>query len=361
MRSECPVLKGLKQIFNRSSNMSIPNNPQKKVLITGIHGQDGVYLANYLLSLGYEVHGLCRSISRRVPSKHLDERVVIHVCDVSCASQVMSLIIKLCPTEIYNLAAQTHVHVSFKCPEESMSTYTGLLNILESVRVLKSLGHDCRIYQASSSEMYGNSNCETHETQNEDTPMRPESPYAVMKLAAHNLVSVYRKSYGIFCVSGILFNHESVLRGDDFVTKKICTAVRRAFVENSESTGTVTLKLGNLESRRDWGFAGEYVRAMHLMLQNTTARDFVVGTGRSHSVREFVETALSLLGKHMHWNANGGVCCCERLKIEVDKNLLRPNDLVYLRADPSEIAKQLGWKSTMKLEDIIRKMIFDEY
>jgi GDPmannose 4,6-dehydratase len=315
----------------------------KNALITGITGQDGSFLAEFLLSKGYEVHGIIRRASTfntgRIDHLYRDPheegvRLFLHYGDLTDASQLARLIRKIEPDEIYNLAAQSHVQVSFEQPE-----YTGNVSGLGVTRLLEAIretGIQTRLYQASSSEMFGDS----PPPQSEETPFRPRSPYAIAKLYAHWMVRNYREAYGMYAVSGILFNHEGERRGETFVTRKVSRAVAR-IVSGKQSK----VYLGNLDAIRDWGHAKDYVEAVYLMLQQDTPTDYVIGTGEGHSVREFCELAFSHVG--LSW---------ERYVV-VDPQYLRPTDVDELRADPSRAMAELGWRPKVSFEELVRAMV----
>ncbi len=312
-------------------------------LITGITGQDGSYLAEFLLARGYEVHGLKRRASSfntdRVDHIYEDlhsssSRFFLHYADLADAGSLTALLYDIRPAEIYNLGAQSHVKVSFEVPEYTADVVAlGALRLLEAVR---GAGLDCRFYQASSSEMFGS----TPPPQSETSRFHPRSPYACAKLFAHHATVNYRESYGLHASCGILFNHESPRRGETFVTRKITRAVARiqAGLER-------TLYLGNLDARRDWGYAPDYVRAMWLMLQQDDPRDYVIGTGEAHSVREFCELAFSAAG--LDW----------REFVEVDPRYFRPAEVDHLRADPSKARRVLRWEPSVAFPDLVRLMV----
>jgi GDPmannose 4,6-dehydratase len=315
----------------------------KKALITGITGQDGSYLAELLLSKGYEVHGLKRRSSSfntdRVDHIYSDfhemgTRFFLHFADLSDASSLAGLLAEVRPDEIYNLAAQSHVKVSFEVPE-----YTGDVVALGAVRLLEAMrraGLRCRFYQASSSEMFGS----TPPPQNEMSPLHPRSPYACAKVFAHHATINYRESYGLHASCGILFNHESPRRGETFVTRKITRAVAHI-----KSGAEERLFLGNLEARRDWGYAPDYVRAMWLMLQQDEADDYAIGTGETHSVREFVERAFA--AADLDW----------REYVEIDPRYYRPAEVDALQADYSKARSRLGWEPTVTFRELVRLMV----
>lgn len=315
----------------------------KKALITGVTGQDGSYLAEFLLQKGYEVHGIKRRSSsfntERVDGIYQDlhvlgSRFFLHFADLSDSSSLMRLLYEIRPDEVYNLAAQSHVRVSFDIPEYTSDiTATGALRLLESIR---QTGVKTRFYQASSSEMFGSA----RPPQDENTPFHPRSPYACAKLFAHSITVNYRESYGMFAVSGILFNHESPRRGETFVTRKIARAVAHIKAGLQKK-----LYLGNLEARRDWGYAPEYVEAMWMMLQQDEPEDFVIGTGEMHSVREFVELAFARAG--LDWVEH----------VAFDERYLRPAEVDALQAKPDKARRILGWEHRVGFEELVRIMV----
>lgn len=323
-------------------------NPQtmknKTALITGITGQDGSYLAELLLDKGYEVHGLIRRSSSFNTSRidhiyqdphEIGPRLHLHYGDLNDASSLNKLIRTIRPGEIYNLGAQSHVRVSFDIPE-----YTGEAAGLAAVRLLEAIretGVETRFYQASSSEMFGNA---SRSAQNEETPFRPRSPYAAAKLYAHWMTVNYREAYGMHASSGILFNHESPRRGETFVSRKISMAAARIKLGIQDK-----VYLGNLDARRDWGFAGDYVEAMWLMLQQEEPGDYVVATGETHSVREFLEVAFGHLG--LDWQPH----------VEIDSRYFRPTEVDFLLGDPSRARKRLGWSARVGFGELVRMMV----
>ena len=335
---------------------------RKRALITGVAGQDGAYLAEFLLSKGYEVHGLVRWDSymnadnalERFEALGLDSaRIVVHVGDLTDAQNVSAIIKKVQPDEIYNLAALSQVGVSFDTPASTIDINAkGTLAVLEAVRLLDMEGW-VRIYQASSSEMFGSSPA----PQNEETPMHPCSPYGVAKQAAYWLAKIYRDSYGIYISNGILFNHESPVRGEDFVTRKIT----RAVVE-IEAGRSIPLKLGNLDSVRAWGHARDYVAGMWAMLQRDKPGDYVLATGQAKTVREFVVCAFSHVGVRIGWRGCGedevGIDKkTGKVLVMVDPVLFRPKDVNYLLGDASKAKAELGWQPKIYFDDLISEMI----
>lgn len=320
---------------------------QKKALITGITGQDGSYLAEFLLEKDYEVHGLLRraSLSNTVRIDHLIKQnaLTLHGGDMGDSSSIVRIISQVQPDEIYNLAAQSHVQVSFEAPEYAGDIDAlGTLRVLEAVRIL-GLEKAIRIYQASTSELYGRVE---EVPQNENTPFHPYSPYAVAKQYAYWITREYREAYGMFAANGILFNHESERRGENFVTRKITLAAGRI------SCGLQNkLYLGNLDSRRDWGYAKDYVECMWLMLQHDTPEDFVIATGEQHTVREFATLAFSHCGIPLEWqgagiNEKGINAQTGETLIEVSPDFFRPTDVVNLWGNPEKAKKILGWNPT---------------
>ena len=313
-------------------------------LITGITGQDGSFLAEFLLEKGYEVHGTIRrsSVDYRERIAHLEgtPNFHLHYADLGDSMSIMQIIGKIRPTEVYNLAAQSHVQVSFDAPEFTADVdATGVLRVLEAVRQ-SGLTETCKVYQASTSELYG----KVEEVpQNENTPFHPYSPYAVAKLYGYWIVKEYREAYNMFCCSGILFNHESERRGETFVTRKITLAAARIAQGKQDK-----LYLGNLSSLRDWGYAKEYVECMWLILQNKTPEDFVIATGEQHSVREFCQLAFHYAGIELEFRGEGleekGIDkATGRVLIEVSEDFYRPTDVVNLWGDPTKARKELGW------------------
>jgi GDPmannose 4,6-dehydratase len=317
----------------------------QKALITGITGQDGSYLAELLLAKGYEVHGVVRRSSsmNRGRIDHLQHanpgqvdgsRFVLHYGDMTDSGGLNRLIKTIRPDEIYNLAAQSHVQISFDQPE-----YTGDADALGTTRILEAIrttGLPTRFYQASTSEMFGSSS----PPQSETTQFHPRSPYAIAKLYAHWMTVNYREAHGLFACSGILFNHESPRRGENFVTRKVTRGIAQILAGKLDK-----LRMGNLDSKRDWGHARDYVRAMWLILQHDNADDYVIATGVSRSVKEFVKAAFSLVG--LDWQKY----------VESDPAYMRPADVAELRGDSSKAAKALGWKPEITFEDLVNEML----
>jgi GDPmannose 4,6-dehydratase len=327
----------------------------KVAFITGITGQDGSYLTELLLGKGYAVHGLvrwdCIDGTQRLKERGLLERITLHHGDITDAANVISLIKQINPDEIYNLAALSHVKVSFETPLSTIdANISGTVNVLEAVRILES---KARIYQASSSEMFGSAPA----PQNESTPFEPCSPYGAAKLAAYWMARTYRDSYGIYISNGILFNHESPLRGEDFVTRKIAMAVA-AIEARVESH----LSLGNLDSVRDWGHAADYVQGMWQMLQQDTPGDYVLATGEGHTVREFTERAFNHIGIKLEWRGAGvdeaGFDAKTGNKlVSVDPALFRPKEVNYLLGDAAKARRELGWKPRMYFDALVSEMV----
>ena len=342
---------------------------EKKIaLITGITGQDGSYLAEFLISKDYEVHGLIRRSSSfntgRIEHLYLDEwvrdmkksRLVnLHYADMTDSSSLIRIISEVLPTEIYNLAAQSHVKVSFEVPEYTADTdANGVLRLLEAVRIC-GLTDTCRIYQASTSELFG----KVQEIpQRETTPFYPRSPYAVAKLYAYWIMKNYRESYGMFCCNGILFNHESERRGETFVTRKITLAAARIAQGHQDK-----LYLGNLNALRDWGYAKDYVECMWLILQQPQPDDFVIATGEYHSVRDFCTLAFHHVGIELEWQGEGvnekGIDrATGRILVEVDPKYFRPAEVEQLLGDPTKARQQLGWNPRKtSFEELVRLMV----
>ena len=318
-----------------------------RALITGITGQDGSYLAELLLQKGYEVHGLVRrssSVNRgridhlSVGPMHQAGQLHLHYGDMADGSSLRRVLEQAAPDEVYNLAAQSHVRVSFDAPEYTADVVaTGTLRLLEAVREhMDRTGRAVRFYQAGSSEMFG----ATPPPQGEATPFHPRSPYAASKLAAHWYTVNHREAFGMFCCNGILFNHESPRRGETFVTRKISLAVARIAVGTQR-----TLALGNLDARRDWGFAGDYVDAMWRMLQQAVPDDYVVATGESHSVRDFLVTAFGHV--NLDWERH----------VRLDERYLRPSEVDHLLGDASKARSALGWTPAVSFEGLVRMMV----
>ena len=316
----------------------------KKAFVTGITGQDGFYLSSFLLEKGYEVHGVIRRSSSFNTARieplisNYEKSLKLYYSDLLDSSSLNNLINNIEPDEIYNLAAQSHVAVSFKNPMYTISSGNqGTISILEAIRNSKK---NIKFYQASSSEMYGGG---SEVMLNEKSIFDPKSPYAASKVFSHNVTKLYRESYDLFAVNGILFNHESPHRGETFVTRKITRAVGRI------AHGLQTkLTLGNLDASRDWGFAGDYVEGMWLMLQHNIADDWVLATGETHTVREFAEEAFKIVD--LDWNDF----------VETSERYLRPNEVDYLLGDSSKAQKELGWKPKVSFQDLVKKMVEED-
>ena len=342
----------------------------KKALITGITGQDGSYLSEFLLSQGYEVHGIIRRASsfntQRIDHIYVDPhdqnaKLFLHYGDLTDQSTLTNIIWNIKPDEIYNLGAQSHVRVSFDLPE-----YTGDVDALGTTRLLEAIrrsGIKTKFYQASSSEMFGAS----PPPQNENTPFCPRSPYAAAKVYSYFMTVNYREGYNLFASNGILFNHESPRRGESFVTRKVSRALA-----NILSGKQKVLYLGNLKAKRDWGYAPEYVKIMCFMLQQNEPDDYVIGTGESHSIREFVEKAFGYVGIELEWRGQGteeiGIVNSTEEKwhafvkpgdivIKIDPRYFRPTEVEYLQADITKAKKRLGWEPKVKFEHLVKIMV----
>ena len=335
----------------------------KTALICGVTGQDGAYLAEFLLGKGYLVHGIKRRSSLLNTDRidHLyqdphdpDVRLTLHYGDLTDATNLIRIVQQVRPDEIYNLAAQSHVAVSFETPEYTANAdAVGVLRMLEAIRIL-GLEKHTRFYQASTSEMFGKVQ---ESPQRETTPFYPRSPYGVAKLYAHWICVNYREAYGLYACSGILFNHESPLRGETFVSRKITRALTRIRTGLQD-----TLHLGNLDARRDWGHARDYVRAQWLMLQQAQPEDYVVATGEQHSVRDFVVLAGKLLGMDIHWQGRGieevGVDRNSgHTVVRVDPRYFRPAEVDSLLGDASRIRERLGWRPEISFDALVREMV----
>lgn len=342
----------------------------KKALITGITGQDGSYLSELLLSKGYEVYGLIRRASTfntgRIDHIYMDPhtaeaKLFLHYGDLADSGQLTNLIYNIKPDEIYHLGAQSHVRVSFDMPE-----YTGDVTALGTARILESIrrsGIKTKFYQASSSEMFG----AAPPPQNEQTPFRPRSPYAAAKVYAYWLAVNYREGYGLYACNGILFNHESPRRGETFVTRKITRALA-----NILSGRQKRIFLGNLEAKRDWGFAPEFVEMMWLMLQQDNPDDYVIGTGESHSIRQFLEKAFAYAGIELAWEGRGreekgvvsrfsstweGLLRCGEAVVEIDPRYFRPTEVDFLQADITKARQKLNWEPRTTFDELIKVMV----
>ncbi len=334
----------------------------KVALITGVTGQDGAYLSRFLLKKGYEVHGIKRRSSSfntgRVDNIYVDPhekepRFRMHFGDLTDASNLIRIIQKVRPDEIYNLGAQSHVKVSFETPEYTAnSDALGTIRILEAIRTLN-MEKNIKFYQASTSEMFGKSK----PPQNEKTIFQPRSPYAAAKLYSYWITINYREAYGIFASNGILFNHESPLRGETFVTRKITRAVSDIYHGKVKK-----FWIGNLDAKRDWGHAKDYVEGMWLILKHKNADDFVLATGKSYSVREFCELAFKMINIDIVWKGKGlqekGINKKNnKILIEVDKRYFRPTEVDYLKGDASKAKKLLKWKPRIKFESLVEEMV----
>lgn len=327
--------------------MAKKRTKNKTAFITGITGQDGSYLTEFLLRKGYKVHGMIRRSSTfntdRIDHIYQDphEKVVklrLHYGDITDSNTVYKLMEMIRPKEVYNLAAQSHVRVSFDLPEYTMNTVgLGALRVLESI---KDLGLKTRFYQASSSEMYGSS----EPPQNEETPLKPQSPYGVAKVMAHQVTRNYREGYGLYACSGILFNHESPRRGKTFLTRKVTYAIANILAGKQKH-----LYLGNLDAKRDWGYAPEYVKAMWLMLQQKKPEDYVIATGETHTVREFVQTAFQIAG--LNWKRH----------VKIDKRYYRPTEVDVLLGDATKAKKNMGWEPKVKFNELIKIMLNSDF
>jgi GDPmannose 4,6-dehydratase len=354
---------------------------KKRALITGITGQDGAYLAEFLLKKGYEVHGLRRRVSslntERIDHLICDEAgsdtngLFLHYGDVTDTISVMRVVEKVQPNEVYNLAAQSHVHVSFDSPEYTANADgLGTLRMLESLRTLGL--KDARFYQASTSELFGKVQ---HMHQSETTPFYPRSPYAVAKLYAHWITVNYREAYSMFSCNGILFNHESPTRGLTFVTRKITSSIAKILAGHQKK-----LSMGNLNAKRDWGHAKDYVEAQWLMLQQEEPKDFVIATGQSHTIKEFIDKALACIGVTLRWTGTGidevGIVdqvdqsiFAEKTKntflpfkegetiVDVDSFYFRPTEVDFLRGDATKAREELGWSPSYSFEQLVNEMM----
>ena len=335
----------------------------KVALITGVTGQDGAYLAELLLSKGYVVHGVKRRSSsfnsERIDHLYVDPhqpavRFFLHYGDVTDATNLIRLVQEVRPTEIYNLAAQSHVNVSFETPEYTANADAlGPLRLLEAIRILR-LEKTTRFYQASTSELFGKVK---EIPQRETTPFYPRSPYGAAKLYAYWITVNYREAYGIYASNGILFNHESPIRGETFVTRKISRGVAAIHLGLQE-----TLYLGNLDAKRDWGHARDYAEGMWRILQQAEADDFILGTGESHSVREFVELAFREVGIRVAWRGHGmdetGIdAVSQRVLVKIDRRYFRPTEVDHLVSDPSKARQQLGWRHAVSFKELVTEMV----
>ena len=334
----------------------------KKALITGVTGQDGSYLAEFLLKKGYEVHGIMRRsssfntwrVNHMYKDPHEKDHFILHYGDMSDATNIIRLIKQIKPDEIYNLAAQSHVQVSFETAEYTANCDgLGVLRVLEAVRLLDMIDKT-KIYQASTSELFGKV-VETPQT--ETTPFYPRSPYGAAKLYAYWIIKNYREAYNMFACNGILFNHESPRRGQTFVTRKITMGLSKIKLEKQK-----TLYLGDIDTKRDWGYAPEYVESMWMMLQQDKPDDYVIATEETHTVREFIEEACRVLDIDLEWKGKGvdekGIDRkTGKIIIEIDPRYFRPTDVQLLLGDASKAKKILGWKAKTKFKDLVKVMI----
>ena len=343
--------------------MTVQDSKQRVALITGVTGQDGAYLAEYLLGLGYIVHGIKRRSSSfntaRIDHLYEDRHAgdvpfLLHYGDMTDSTNLIRLVQQIRPTEIYNLAAQSHVGVSFESPEYTANADgLGVLRLLEAMRIL-GMEKETRFYQASTSELYG---LVQQVPQNETTPFYPRSPYGVAKLYGYWITVNYREAYGMFASNGILFNHESPTRGETFVTRKITRSVARI-----ETGLEDTLYLGNLEARRDWGHARDYVEGMHRILQIDTPGDFVLATGETRSVREFVELSFAEVNRSIEWRGAGvdevGIDKKSgKTVVRIDRTYFRPTEVDLLIGDASKAREQLGWQPKTSFADMVKEMV----
>jgi len=336
----------------------------KKALITGITGQDGSYLAEFLLKKNYEVHGLRRYSSTEnklknlqdiVNNKNLVKNFYLHYGDITDTDSIYRIIQETKPDEIYNLAAQSHVHASFQVPE-----YTAQVDDVSQLRVIevvKKINDKIKIYQAATSELFGNSN---KKFQNENTILDPLSPYSAAKLYGFYISKIYRDSYNMFITNGILFNHESPRRGPGFVTRKITIGIKKILKGQ-----TNCLYIGNLNAKRDWGYAKEYVETMWKMLQQRKPDDFVISTGKTYSVREFIEEAFKIVNIKIKWDGSGlkekGYDLkTKKILVKIDPYYFRPNELYYLKGDSSKARRILGWKPKTNFKQLVRLMMLNE-
>lgn len=341
--------------------MNNPEKRKKRALITGVTGQDGSYLAEFLLEKGYEVHGLIRRHSLENPDRLKEilqsdthkEKFVLHYGDLTDSSCLLRLVTEIQPAEVYNLAAQSHVGISFDVPEYTAET-TGLgtLRLLEALRIW---GGECRFYQASTSELFGG--IPGTAPQSEATPFYPKSPYGAAKLYSYWITVNYREAYNFYACNGILFNHESPRRGENFVTRKITIAIANIMAGRQEK-----LSLGNLDAKRDWGFAGDYVRGMWLMLQQEKPDDYVLATGETHTVREFVEEAFKNLDITIRWEGSGTEekgydAKSGRLLVDVDPVYYRPAEVEELWGNARKAESQLGWQAGTGFKELVKMMM----
>jgi len=329
----------------------------KKAFLTGLTGQDGSYLAELLLDKGYEVHAILRRASvfttKRIDHIFNHERLFTYHGDLTDSSNIHRLLMQIRPNEVYNLGAQSHVAVSFEVPEYTAEVVgLGAIRLLDAVR---DLGPDCRYYQASTSELFGG--IPGTEPQSEETPFHPKSPYGAAKLYAYWITVNYRESYNLFACNGILFNHESPRRGETFVTKKITQAVAKIHQGRQD-----ILKLGNLEAKRDWGHAKDYVYAQWLMLQQDKPQDYVIASGETHTVREFVQVAFNEVGIDIRWQGKGikekGIDIkTGKVLVEVDEKYFRPAEVELLLGNPAKAENELGWKRKVSFQELVSRMV----
>jgi GDPmannose 4,6-dehydratase len=363
---------------NNNDSIAVDSN-KRRALITGVNGQVGSYLAEFLLNKGYSVHGMIRRESslNNIRLNHLyDDKVnhtrsnfKLHYGDLTDGCSLLRLITIIKPHEIYNLAAQSHVKISFEMAEMTGDTNAlGTLRLLEAIRQFEMTQRCCdstnnrdihkiKFYQASTSELFGGSMCQI--PQNESTPFHPRSPYGCAKLYAHSLVVNYREAYGLFGVNGILFNHESPRRGENFVTRKISRSVAEIKLKRRDY-----IELGNLNSRRDWGHARDYVEAIWLMLQQESPRDFVISSDESHSVREFVETAFEVIGLKIRWSGEGlnerGYDSSGTIRVKVSARFFRPSEVDHLMGDSSLARKHLAWRPKTSFKALVEEMVLSD-
>ncbi|MDD3473002.1 MAG: GDP-mannose 4,6-dehydratase [Syntrophaceae bacterium] len=354
------------QLESKILKVLIMPHYENRALITGVTGQDGAYLTDFLLKKGYQVCGVKRRSSlintQRIDGFYEDphsgpRQLILEYGDMTDSTNLIRIIQQFQPTEIYNLAAQSHVKVSFETPEYTAnSDAIGALRLLEAIRIL-GLGKTVKFYQASTSELYG----KVQETpQTEKTPFYPRSPYAAAKLYAYWIVRNYREAYGFFASNGILFNHESPMRGETFVTRKITRAVARIKLQMQQC-----LYLGNLNAKRDWGYAGDYVEAMWLIVQHDQPDDFVVATGENHSVREFVERSFREVGINIEWQGSGidekGLDSeTGKVLVQIDPRYFRPTEVDELLGDPSKAREILGWQPRIGFKELVRRMVISD-
>lgn len=350
------------------ASRAIQNSRRPVALITGINGQVGSYLAELLIGKGYMVHGMIRRESSLSSIRllhlyddkvnHTSDNLQLHYGDLTDGDSLLRLMINIAPDEVYNLAAQSHVKISFEMPEMTANTNAlGTLRLLEAIKRFESTGLSSKkpkLYQASTSELFGGA---VHKTsQNENTRFHPRSPYGCAKLYAHSLVVNYREAYEMFAVNGILFNHESPRRGENFVTRKISRSVAEIHLAQRDF-----FELGNLDARRDWGHAKDYVEAMWLMLQQDTPKDYVIASGKSHSVREFVERAFRVIQKNIHWCGEGlnevGVDDEGNVRVKISEKFFRPAEVDSLLGDSSLARKELRWAPRTSFEELVTEMV----